>query len=186
MTDDLVEYGIYQENSDVRVHVCPYVERVYVFPTQEGIRALEENDYKALNAYQDGVSGRTAIGYGVPPDDIQKCICVRVRRRVWAYLSFTRSASTSEKGGKAVRLVVGMIQRGMLPLPGRTTQDPTMEIDGTDIVAHFEEQTLNIQVKCDFRGGHKELGGLGGLFLQTHERNPRGLHDGEQQVSHHA
>lgn len=182
MTSDLVEYGIYQENSDVRVHVCPYVKRVYIFPTEEGVKAIDSDNYKPIDGYQKGVKGRTSIGYNVPPEDIRNCISVSVNRRVWERLSFDRSAETSEKGAKAVQIVVGMIRRGMLPLPGNPSHDPVMEIDGTDIVARFEAQTIYIQVKCDFKGGHKRLGGFG-LFLQTHERNPRNLYDSEQRIN---
>lgn len=180
---DLVNYGIRQEESDVRVHVCPYVRRVYTFPTEEGVRALDSGSYEELEGHQNGVEGATSRGYNVPPSDIEKCICIKLREVTWKALEFSRDEPPNVKGQKAVRLVRQMIHNSMLPLPGETKQDPSLEINGTDVIARFPEKEIHVQVKCDFKGGAKDLGGFG-LFLQTHERNPRGLHDGENKVQY--
>jgi hypothetical protein len=179
---DLYEYGIHQEDSDIRVHVCPHVRRVYVFPTENACNALSDGNYQPIDGYQDEVNGRTSQGYNVPPSDIPSCIALTLREVTWEHLGFDRKNSTSTKGAKAVRLVSAMVRRGMIPVPGAATTKPELEISGTDIVATFDNQIVKIQVKCDFKGGAKHLGGFG-LFLQTHERNPRGLHDGEQSIS---
>jgi hypothetical protein len=44
-----------------------------------------------------------------------------------------------------------------------------MQFEGLDIVVATR---VRIQVKLDFRGGERELGGTGNLFLQTAECNP--------------
>lgn len=165
----------------MRVHVCPYVQRVYIFPTSKAIDALDSGNYNPLNGHQDGVEGRTSVGYNVPPKDIEECIALTLRNRTWEYLCFKRSESTNIKGRKAIKLVTKMIHRGMLPLPADTERNPTLDVQGTDIFARFPEACLRIQVKCDFKGGAEDLGGYG-LFLQTHERNPLGRHDGGQAI----
>ncbi len=37
---------------------------------------------------------------------------------------------------------------------------------------NLRHNDLHTQVKCDFDGGRKELGGTGNLFLQVKEANP--------------
>jgi len=173
----LFDYGIQNEQSDLRAHVCPLVRRVYVYPTVEGRRATEAGGRSARPAYQAGVTGPTAMGYCVPPFDIRRCVALEVRADAWAAATFCETDDTSTKGAKAVRFVAGMIRAGVFPLPYAIDQcdaDPsrTMQINGDDIVVTVGSNRVHIQVKCDYRGGDVALGGTGNLYLQVAERNP--------------
>ena len=50
------------------------------------------------------------------------------------------------------------------------TTDKSEQIFGSDLSA----KNIIFQVKCDIKGGHKEGGGSGNLFIQTAERNNTG------------
>lgn len=178
----LVDYGIHTEQSDVRVHVCPAVRRVYVYPTASGVAVVMTGKYPLRQAYQPGWPEPTAEGYLVPPEDIPNCVELKFRDLVWDALAFDRAESTTNKGDKAVRLVKLMLKHGLLPLPSvpsvsRVVEEKNMQVEGTDILVHanqLRERDVRIQVKCDFYGGRRELGGTGNLFLQVRERNPFG------------
>ncbi len=175
----LVEYGIQTEQSDVRAHVCPAVRRVYVYPTASGLSAVSAGKYPLRPAYQPGWPEPTAEGYLVPPEDIPNCVELRFRDRAWDALAFDRGESTTAKGDKAVRLVKSMLKQGLLPLPSESqvVEEMDMQVKGTDIFVRanqLRERDVRVQVKCDFNGGRKELGGTGNLFLQARERNPFG------------
>jgi hypothetical protein len=177
LTPPLSDYGIQNEQSDLRAHVCPLVRRVYVYPTAEGCRAIEAGGRSARPAYQAGVKGATAMGYCVPPFDIRRCVALEVRADAWAAATFCKTDDTSTKGSKAVRFVAGMIRAGVFPLPYvigecNTDLDRTMQIRGDDIVVAVGANRVHIQVKCDYCGGDKALGGTGNLYLQIAERNP--------------
>ena len=177
----LFEYGIQTEKSDIRTHVCPVVRRVYVYPTSSGLMVIESGCYPLVPGYQPGWSEPTAEGYLVPPDDIPCCVELKFRNTVWDHLNFRKDEDTSEKGRKAVRLVKMMLKRGLLPIPTESeiVEERNIQISGTDIYVkanRLREKDVHIQVKCDFDGGRKELGGTGNLFLQVREINPFGLY----------
>lgn len=176
----LVDYGIQTEQSDIRVHVCPAIRRVYVYPTESGLLVIKTGKYRLAFGYQPGWEEPTAKGYLVPPEDIPHCVEVMFRNIAWDTLKFCKDDSTSVKGGKALRLVKSMLKRGMLPLPAETEiiSDKDIQISGTDIIVksnQLRQDDIRIQVKCDFEGGRKELGGTGNLFLQVKEINPLGM-----------
>ena len=130
-----------------------------------------------MKGFQPGVAGATSEGYIVPPLAIGKCVIIQVRDCAWDKCDFREDDDTSTKGGKAVVLVAGMIRNGLFPLPyniDSLDDDPAyaLQIDGDDIVVALGASCVKIQVKCDFRGGEKDLGGTGNLFLQVAERNP--------------
>jgi len=173
----LHDYGIQNEGSDLRAHVCPVVRRVYVYPTAEGRKAALSGQWPRRPAYQRGVVGATAEGYLVPPFAIRRCVALEVRAEAWTAATFSESEDTSTKGQNAVRFVAEMIRAGVFPLPysvGNLDADPTraMQISGDDIIVDLGANRVHIQVKCDFRGGDKALGGTGNLYLQVAERNP--------------
>jgi hypothetical protein len=173
----LFDYGIQNEQSDIRAHVCPLVRRVYVYPTVEGRRAIESGQWPRRSAFQRGVVGHTAEGYCVPPFAIRRCVSVEVRTEAWPAMDFQESDSTSAKGEKAVRMVAEMIRSGIFPLPytaGTLDTDPerALQIRGDDIIVDLGVNRVHVQVKCDYRGGDMALGGTGNLYLQVAERNP--------------
>jgi hypothetical protein len=181
MNQKLVNYGIHNENSDIRVHVCPVVRRVYVYSTQDGIGAIDTEKHRLVNGYQKGVEFATAKGYLVPPDDIAGIAAVQIRDTAWQYLAFDENDETSKKGSKATRLVIGMLESGLLPIPALAEEvtRADLQIDGADIIIRgksITQEDIKIQVKCDFKGGHRELGGSGNLFLQVAECNPNKLY----------
>jgi hypothetical protein len=173
----LFDYGIQNEQSDIRAHVCPLVRRVYVYPTVEGCRAVTSGHWARRSAFQPGVVGHTAEGYCVPPFAIRRCVAVEVRAEAWLAMNFQESESTSAKGEKAVRMVVQMIRSGIFPLPYtagtlNTAPEKALQIRGDDIIVDLGANRVHVQVKCDYRGGDEALGGTGNLYLQVAERNP--------------
>ena len=174
---ELVPYGIQNERSTVRGHVCPGVKRVYVFPSDAGNEAIASNRYRKTTAGQPGVDGPTAEGFLVPPMDIRCCASIELRPLAWERIYFDDREDTSTKGAKAVWLVERMVYAGLFPLPlplGGVDCDPSKEvqIEGDDIIVRITNSEVRIQVKCDFWGGEAALGGTGNLFLQVAERNP--------------
>lgn len=181
MTQALFDYGIQTEKSDIRAHVCPTVRRVYVYPTASGLLVVEKGCYPLVPAYQPGWNEPTAEGYLVPPDDIACCVELKIRKGAWDHLKFRKEESTTEKGRKAVVLVKMMLKRGLMPIPteSEVVEEKDIQISGTDIYVRankLKERDVHIQVKCDYDGGRKELGGTGNLFLQVREINPLGLY----------
>ena len=169
----LVEHGILTEQSDLRAHVCPRERKVYVFPTQCGVDAVRGGDYPLFAAHQPGVDAVTAMGCWVPPDEIPYCLAVSPRSTTWKSLRFSDHDSLGTKGQKALSLILGMIRNGLFPgsLGGEDITDTGMQIDGMDII--IQSTTLperRVQVKCDYAGGRS------GLYLQTEECNPLGIH----------
>ena len=169
----LVEHGIQTELSDIRAHICPRERRVYIFPTQAGIEAIDSQRYVVKEAHQEGTDVITARGCWVPPMEIRRCISLAFRDSAWNKLQFRDGDSLSEKGSKALKLVLGIIRAGLFPgsLSGEKVQDLAWDIRGMDIIIrarHMPERI--VQVKCDYAGGRS------GLFLQLEECNPLGRH----------
>jgi hypothetical protein len=113
----------------------------------------------------------------VPPEDIPNCVELKFSGIAWDHLTFAKDDRTSVKGDKAVRLVKAMLKRGLLPLPAESevVEEQDIQVAGTDIFVrgqNLRHNDLHTQVKCDFDGGRKELGGTGNLFLQVKEANP--------------
>jgi hypothetical protein len=170
----LFPYGIQTERSDLRAHVCPVVHRVYVFPTQSGVRALSKGTERL--GHQASIAQATANGHCVRPFDIERCVALEFNSRAWKAIGFSESDDTSAKGKKAVLLIKKMLKAGLFPLPVASIVDDglseSVEIKGADVYAWIGKQRVRIQVKCDYRGGEESLGGTGYLYLQTAERNP--------------
>lgn len=171
METRLTDYGIQNENSDIRIHVCPTVRRVYLYETAS-VQDILEN-YPERPAYQviDGESVLTAKGRIVPVSAIPDCREIALPAALWQAYPIKDEDSTSRKGSQAVELVRAAISRRyiVLPISAAVITDVDMQIDGTDIMVMCR---LRIQVKCDFKGGSKALGGTGNLYLQTAECNP--------------
>lgn len=174
-SNQLVGYGIQNEESDIRAHVCPKIKRVYVFPTKSGQEAIEKSKNNTYG-YQENVSYPTAIGKRIPWQKIKSCISIGFRDSAWDAMHFSEKDDTSVKGKKAVRLISEATKNGLFPIPLIDKCDSSLskeiEIKGQDIIVHVAGQIINIQVKCDYLGGDKKLGGTGYLYLQTHEINP--------------
>ena len=173
-SNKLHNYGIQNEESDLRAHVCVHIRRVYVFPTEEGRREIETGRWPKVSNGQDGVKGITAKGYLVPPSAIKGCTEVVTKKEDWEHADFKPDDNTSVKGDKAVRLVENTIRAGIFPFLDKVLAIDSdvnfaIQIKGTDIIVH---RRTYIQVKCDYNGGDSSLGGTGNLYLQVAERNP--------------
>ena len=173
MTEELFEYGIYTEVSDIRAHVSAVNKTIYVFPTRNGRAAIERHAPIIRPAYQEGVNSPTATGWLVKIewiDDLR-----RVKFYSWpGWDKLTEGLSTSQKGGLAVECVIETIRRGRFPfwLDASEDERQNIQLEGTDILVFCKKR---IQVKCDYRGGDAPAG-TGNLFLQKNERNPLKKH----------
>ena len=177
----LIDYGIHNEQSHIRAHVCPKARRIYVYPTQRGVEAILTGEFIKVNGFQDGVSDPTSEGFLVPPFSIRECISICVNNNVWDYFDFSDADDTTVKGNKAEKMIFGMIKRGLFPIPAlcEIVNDKDIQISGGDIFIKpnaIRKNEIIIQVKCDFPGGERSLGGSGNLFIQIAESNPLHKH----------
>ena len=167
-SNELFEYGIHLENSDIRAHVSVINKTIYVFQTKLGIEAIKKYDPPLAKASQPGFIGYTGEGWLVKPEwinDLRK-----IKFFSWeSWSNFDSKLSTSQKGQLAVQCVVDAIKIGIFPFWFDTLEDTreNIQIKGTDIIIFCRKK---IQVKCDYRCG--EFPGTGNLFLQKAERNP--------------
>lgn len=175
----LTEYGIQNENSICRAHVCPLAKTVYTYNTRLALAHVQNHTYPVRPAYQD-VNGQrilTAKGYIVPVMDIPMIRKNRIWDDVWGTYPIQRQDSTSYKGQQALLIVQTGLQLGLIALPtmGDEVNDLNSQIAGRDIVVH---RGVSIQVKCDYLGGEKHLHSYctGNLYLQIAECNPHQYH----------
>lgn len=169
----LVEYGIFQEQSDIRAHVCVKAKRVYIYHTKQAIEVLRRKPHRLVPAYQH-VNGRklkTAEGYLVKPIELYPCKSIPVTRQLLTKYPIRYQDSTTIKGANAAGLVMALINGGQFPfmLHGENITDYDLQLKGVDIHVSMKAR---IQVKCDYNGGERRRGGTGNLFLQVRESNP--------------
>ena len=172
----LVEYGIQTDKRDWRAHVCVNAKKVYVFPTKMAAELIREKTYKAVPVYTHigGQRVMTARGYIVPVQDIPRVTPVNVKGII-EKANFHPGMSTTEKGNKAVSVVMHMLKTGWFPLPWDSglVDGIEMQVSGLDVIVTGKH---SIQVKCDYEGGEPRAGEpnnvTGNLFLQIEECNP--------------
>lgn len=170
MNQKLIEYGIFQEKSDYRVHVCPGAKSVYMFPTQSGVLAIQEGHGKEMSVRKAEYRNiETARGYIVHISKIQNLKRVVIPDDLQR-LALPMNANSGEKGLACVEITKQMIQRNLLPIQMEIhdIDDEAMQISGLDIVITTK---VKIQVKCDY-----PLAATGNVFLQTMECNPFKIH----------
>ncbi len=175
MVTNLVDYGIQNEESDLRAHVCPTAQVIYTYPTIDGIEVLNRGTYRKVPAFQviNGNKVETAQGYLVPPVDIDNCITIWLPKYVWGNYPIKREWTTTRRGSQAVEIMKWALTHGFVPIPLHGTEVASygMQISGLDLIVSGKAR---IQVKCDFYGGetrfHPEC--TGNLFLQVAELNP--------------
>ena len=167
----LVDYGIREEQSDIRAHVSVVGRCVYVYPTRFAIEALASGNYRSAPARTGGLV--TAMGCLVPPGEIKLCKRIAIPADVLAKAGFDEGDSTSVKGEKALRAVRWLLRAGLFPLWAEPVviDDLDMQTEGMDIVVQMRAR---IQVKCDWRAGEGK-GCTGNLYIQTQECNPYAL-----------
>jgi|JI10StandDraft_1071094.scaffolds.fasta_scaffold950452_1 hypothetical protein len=175
----LVEHGIQNEQSDIRIHVCVIARRLYVFKTKNALKAIGTGLYKARPAYQNvkGASQQTAMGYVIPWNKIEGCTPVQLPEQLLKENPIHANDKLDVKGKNARVIAVKLLEEGRLPIPLNVSivaENTKEQIEGTDLVADVK---LRIQVKCDFKGGNRDLGGTGNLYLQISEANPNKLRE---------
>lgn len=166
----MTEYGINEDTSAMRVHVCPKARKLYVFPTESGRSAVTSKSQ--VNGFQPGIEYATARGTLVCPTSISS---VRIVFMDTAdALKYCEEWPTDRKGKWAEDLVADYLEAGRIPLPfsAKTCRDVRLQFAGKDMIA---SGSFTIQVKCDGPGGIG-YGASGKLFLQTHELNPLNKH----------
>jgi len=172
----LVNYGIQNENTDLRIHVSVSNKTIYVFRTSSGKKEVEKGlsgayPFRSVNSYGQ----RTAEGYIVPIPSIEGISIIEIPQDIFENAHFEevidKKNKEKEKGDKAVFVVVEMLKRdGLINIqlvPEKIT-DTDLQISGLDILV---KTSCRIQVKCDLRAGI-----TGNLFLQTAEINPMRLY----------
>lgn len=163
----LVDYGIQNEQSDLRCHVSVCNATVYVFTTKSGQRAIQDHpEIAGRPAFQDGVNGATAYGYPMPIRHIRGITSIKIPQYLFMDANFLQSDTTTQKGNKAVHIIKEMLKKNLIPFNFDVTEitDRTMQIKGMDILVSAK---YKIQVKCDWRAGETR-----NVYLQTAERNP--------------
>jgi len=169
--NELVEYGIQTEKSDVRVHVCVKAQKAYVYKTVDGNRAIQNGNYPLAPTVTNDTL--TAKGYLVPPEDIAG-IQIIYPGKLFEEVGFYEAQTTTEKGNCAVNLVAKLLEKGDFPLHKsyKKVNNKDMQIDGVDIEIYIKGR---IQVKCDWNGGIGP-GCTGNLYIQVAEANPLNNH----------
>ena len=165
----LLSYGIHTEASDYRAHVAYKAQRVYVFPTKNGLRAVETGGYKELTVKTSNIE--TAKGYAVPISHIDGLSEVLIPLDMHQQFKIESYMATGQKGRLATFIVASMMKKSLIPLPVIVdyAEERALQISGTDIIVGA---SLHVQVKLDYYAGDRRYGGTGNLFLQVAECNP--------------
>lgn len=173
---DLVDYGIQNEQSDVRMHIGVYAQQIYVYKTQDGRESIDPAKHRKAPAYTNNI--QTATGWLIPPDDIKDCHQLRIPNDIFdqsEIAKYPEKGNQGEKGKAATYIASEMLKAGLVPLSLRITEinDKKMQIMGIDITI---KANIRIQVKCDYRAGIGHPRCTGNLFLQIQECNPFGIY----------
>lgn len=166
----LFEYGIFQEDSNIRAHIGVKGRTIFVYRTPVMRDLIIKNNYSIGHATQKGVNGITGEGWLVPIKDIPDLREIKWRSYPW-WESFSEDDPTVLKGQKAVKIIIELLRQGRFPLwinDVRESFSSQIQISGTDILIVLNQR---IQVKCDYKAGHIPFGS-GNLFIQKAELNP--------------
>ena len=168
-------HGIQSEGSELRAHVCPRPNMLYVFPREAGYAAVDNNRLVACYQRIGGVDTISGTSWLVRPSEIEGLVKVKIE---WSRMGefFDKSKTTSDKGRLAEQCVVGLIRLGLFPgvpaWPGASVSTSRrIQLGGGDIVL---PDGRIVEVKCDLPGGERP--GTGNLCLQRSEINPEGRH----------
>lgn len=165
---ELIEHGITTETAEWRCHVCFKVGVAYFFRVEDACKVLDKGIEKTV-MLNGTVTGRGKLVRpedipGIQPVNIPRCIL----RRHWC----NEDDGESLKGRMALNVCIDLLYTSWKVKEVTEITDKGLQIKGQDLF--FDSKTM--EVKCDWPGGPRELGGTGYLFLQTAERNPRKKH----------
>jgi len=168
-------YGIHNDESEIQVHVCPPIRRVYTFRSGVALDLVVTRRFRAKRAHINKIL--TGYGYLVPPRLIPGCQQTKLPEVWWQASGILEELGRhrqSQKGSKAELLVRWALREGMLAIPVQAERVRALQeqIRGVDL------KTLpsDVQVKCDWPGGPLAYGGTGHLYLQVAEANPYGIY----------
>lgn len=171
LENKLSYYGIQNENSDTRVHVCVNAREVWCYPTDQG--RLVMYNFPTKPAFDEESGEVTGRGHIVPPLAIPHCRLLRTDPSWFnVFPSDQKWFDTSQKGELAVQLVCNIIRNfdfPYLPMDWKVVEDVKLQVEGKDIILG----PSRVQVKCDWKGGRRPKG-TGNLFLQIGEINKYG------------
>lgn len=166
----LVHYGIREENSSHRIHVTARKDKsVYIYKTENAIKTIEREEYNQLIDVEYEQGKLSAQGYTIYWEEIPGI--KRIELPEWAYKRLPDgNDNPSEKGKKVAQLIKSLLLRGDIKIDTKPSVKEIVnieeQINGND--ATLKSEDVNIQIKCDFRGGKK---GTRNLFIQVAERN---------------
>jgi len=170
----LIKYGIEEwvETVDMMFHVSVVTKRVFSYEPGKALQTILAGDFQQVIVRTGNVI--TARGYLVPPSAIEGWGTV-IPVRIFHEADFKQYDNTTVKGKKAEQVVREMLRGGQLSLNLSViiVTDEELQLDGLDLIP---KQALNMQGKCDWKAGPRELGGTGNLFIQTDECNPLKLY----------
>ncbi|KKL88964.1 hypothetical protein LCGC14_1919450 [marine sediment metagenome] len=183
---ELLQYGIYEEEVDLRIHIAYKVKKIYIYEREEAIKILQHHPTRSSYQEVNGAKTETARGHIVPVEiglfGIQGLIDINIRKSILEKNWCEQTDDESIKGERAVNIVREMLEKGVIQLylpeqfkvRAKHEGDLDMQLKGKDIILIPEQPS--IQVKCDYMAGSRALGGTGNLYIQTHECNPHGKH----------
>jgi len=161
----LVEHGIFQDNSQWRIHVGE--KNAYVYSTSLMKERCRKSDYRIKSAYQGKFE--TARGYIVPIKTVSDLQTVVIPELMISAFEWPppQTSSLGNRGKQAEALVRAMLEQDLIQLPRDVIVEDCLaqQFGGVDLV-HSSER-VSCQVKCDL-GIEK----YGNLYIQTHECNP--------------
>lgn len=183
---ELVQYGIHEEEVDLRMHVGFEVGILYVYEREKAIEILHHHPVRSAYQVVNGQQVETARGYIIPVDwslfSIYGLMSIEIPSRILEKYKCRGQDDESLKGKRALGVVQDMLQEGRIQLympkhfkiTAKPENDLEMQIKGRDIL--YVPDFPSMQVKCDYRAGDRAKGGTGNLYIQTHECNPHGKH----------
>lgn len=181
MNLELVEYGIKQEDVDIRIHVSFVTNKVYLYKREDMLRIIDR--YPIRSAFQkiNRLKRETARGHIVPVC-VDEIIEIEMPLQIAQKHKCNWIDDETRKGKCALNIVMEMIEMGVIQrqcneffqLEANDERDYEMQLKGNDII--LTSRLPSIQVKCDYNAGPKAEGGTGNLFIQTHECNPLQKH----------
>lgn len=166
----LVAGSLPTEGSDYRVHVGYKTQHIYIFPTKSAQEYVKARSVQEAKTVKTGTIV-TSKGYAAPISHIDGLRDIMIPPDIYRSYVIVESMLTSAKGALAQSITVDMLKRNLIPLPFsiNVVDDKSIQFSGTDIIINSE---IRLQVKCDFKAGHKHLGGTGNVYLEVAECNP--------------
>lgn len=161
----LVEHGIFQDDSQWRIHVASV--NAYVFSTPGMRERCLKGDFRVKSAYQGEIE--TARGYIVPIKALSDLKRVSIPPQMKTAYNWPpqQRARLGDMGKLAEALVRAMLELDLIQLPRDTVVEDRLaqQFGGIDLV--HSSGRVSCQVKCDLG-----IEAYGNLYIQTHECNP--------------